>query len=82
MVRVQVLYFAKAREAVGISEESVDIADGATTDDLRAHLIASHPPLESVFGSCVMALNQEYVTEVQSLKERDEIAVIPPISGG
>ena len=85
MATVRVLYFAKAREVAETSEESVTLqSESATTTGLLAQLVALHPRLESVLESCVLALNQEYVSrgEVVQLKDGDEVAVIPPLSGG
>ena len=83
---VRVLYFAKAREAAGITEEEVHLAEElvTTTVQLIPHLIQLHPMLEGVFNSCVLALNQEYLSQGESvvLKHGDEVAVIPPLSGG
>ena len=64
MVRVQVLYFARAREATGsMTEESFEVGGAAAdTDALRAALVAKHPSLQSVLESCVLAVNQEYAT--------------------
>jgi molybdopterin synthase catalytic subunit len=84
MVELRVLYFAKAREVVGKSEEAVTLAAPATAASLQAHLVATYPDLASVLRSCVFALNQEYVQMEASvpLKDGDEVAVIPPLSGG
>ncbi|MDA9098178.1 MoaD/ThiS family protein [bacterium] len=80
MPSVTVLYFARAREATGgLVEEAFDAAD---TDSLRAALIDRHPGLQTVLQSAVLAVNQEYATENLALTDRDEVAVIPPISGG
>ena len=84
MVRVQVLYFARAREATGgMTEESFEVGGAAAdTDALRAALVAKHPSLQSVLESCVLAVNQEYATGNTALSEGCEVAIIPPISGG
>ena len=84
MVRVQVLYFARAREATGgMTEESFEVGGAAAdTDALRAALVEKHPSLQSVLESCVLAVNQEYATGNTALSEGCEVAVIPPISGG
>mmetsp|Transcript_4616 Transcript_4616/g.9986 ORF Transcript_4616/g.9986 Transcript_4616/m.9986 type:complete len:84 (+) Transcript_4616:119-370(+) len=83
-MRIKLLFFAKSREVVGKSEEDINVEEGATTVELRAKLIAKYPGLESVMKTCVFALNQEYVpqSEAAPLKEGDEVAVIPPLSGG
>ena len=63
----------------GLTEETFDAED---TDQLKAALTAKHPALASVLQSAVLAVNQEYVTERLTLRDRDEVAIIPPISGG
>ena len=80
MPTVTVLYFVRAREATGgLIEETLDAEH---TDALRAVLVERHPELESVLKSAVLAVNQEYATANVALRDRDEVAVIPPISGG
>ncbi len=83
-MQIKVLYFAKSREVTGISEQVLDLPDGADTADLLQCIISCHPALESVMKTCVFALNQEYVRpqEREKLKDGDEVAVIPPLSGG
>ena len=75
-----VVYFARAREATGgLVEETFDVVD---SDEVRVALVKQHPGLETVLRSAVLAVNQEYCVETTALRERDEVAVIPPISGG
>jgi molybdopterin converting factor subunit 1 len=83
-MRVSVLYFARSREVTGQSEESLELPAGATTRQLAARLTERHPGLASVLRACVFAVNQEYVRleDGVELKEGDEVAVIPPLSGG
>lgn len=83
-MQVKVLFFAASREAAGKSEETVELGDGATTQELLQYLVQSYPALESVMRSCVFAVNQEYVPQSQALalQQNDEVAIIPPLSGG
>jgi molybdopterin converting factor subunit 1 len=95
-VTVNVLYFAASRDAAGTPRETVALpsadADAsspptttpATTDTLLDALVERHPALEPVLRSCVLALNQEYVArgEGRALRDGDEVAVVPPLSGG
>jgi molybdopterin converting factor subunit 1 len=83
-MRIKVLFFAKSREVAGLSEQDLELRDGANTEDLLCQILASHPALESVMKTCVFALNQEYVRpqDKQPLKDGDEVAIIPPLSGG
>ena len=87
---MKVLYFAAAREAVGVTEEDIgmnEVGEAANSvGKFREMLIKRHPELESVMKSCVFALNQEYILrdneDTKSIKDGDVVAVIPPISGG
>lgn len=67
MPAVQVLYFARAREATGgLAEETFELdAAAADTEHLKAALVAKHPALSSVLESAVLAVNQEYATRVR-----------------
>ncbi len=83
-MRIKVLFFAKSREVAGVSEQWFELPSGADTEALLTSLLASFPALESVMKTCVFALNQEYVRpqDKESLKDGDEVAIIPPLSGG
>mmetsp|Transcript_9535 Transcript_9535/g.31372 ORF Transcript_9535/g.31372 Transcript_9535/m.31372 type:complete len:85 (+) Transcript_9535:111-365(+) len=84
MPRVKVLYFARAREAAGVSEEAVELeAAASTTKNLLEKLVAAHPQLQSVLDCITLAINEEYAEgDDVELKAGDEVALIPPISGG
>ncbi|KAL2630847.1 hypothetical protein R1flu_015533 [Riccia fluitans] len=82
VVRVKVLLFARARELVGRSQVDLAVKEGATTAECVAELTKQFPALEIMRNSVVVALNFDYVTEPVMVKEGDEMAIIPPISGG
>lgn len=83
-MKVTILYFAVSREAVGKDREELQLAEGWTTHALHQQLVNTYPRLQSVMKSCVFAVNQEYValSEDLQLKDGDEVAIIPPLSGG
>ena len=70
--------------AGGESETSVELPPGGTTAQLRSILAERFPSLAEAAGSITLAVNQEYLDEgaVEALKDGDEVALIPPISGG
>ncbi len=85
MPTVRVLFFAKSREVSGVAEQAFTLSDAdANTTALVAALLVAHPGLAGVMRSCVLALNQEYLEQdaCVPLKEGDEVAIIPPLSGG
>lgn len=55
--------------------------EGQTVAAVRAHLLATYPQLVGL-RSLLIAVNNEYADETMVLKETDEIALIPPVSGG
>lgn len=79
-----VLFFARGRELAGQSETSVQLKDAADTIQLVDHLLKLYPKLAQIMTTSVLSLNQEYLSTEQkvSLKDGDEVAVIPPVSGG
>lgn len=81
-MNVTVLLFASARDAAGASRVSLTLVAGATAQDARARLVALHPGLARVLPTCRTARNRELVSDDTPLSEGDELALIPPVSGG
>lgn len=79
---VQALLFARAQELAGVSEVALEIQEGWTTATCFAAVVAKYPALESISSCIMVALNHDYVTEPVPVKDGDELALIPPISGG
>ena len=68
--------------AAGTSECELELQDGADTDAFVPALLERYAALEKLAPRCAVALNGEYVTAPQLLKDRDELGLIPPLSGG
>jgi molybdopterin converting factor subunit 1 len=81
MMTVRIRFFALGRELVGRSELAYTLEDGATLHNVIQRLKAEHPALERL-PSCMLAINSDYADESQPLRDGDEIALIPPVSGG
>jgi molybdopterin synthase catalytic subunit/molybdopterin converting factor small subunit len=76
-VQVVVKLFAGLRELAGTGERRLELADGATAADVWGELgIGDEPP------GLLYAVNKEYAEPDRALSEGDEVAVIPPVSGG
>jgi molybdopterin converting factor subunit 1 len=81
-MRVRVELFAGLREVIGQREFEVDLPEGASVGDLREGLARDFPKLAPFLPSLVCAVNQEYRSQGYLLQDGDEVALIPPISGG
>ena len=78
---LRVLTFGIARDITGTSNLAVEMSDGTTVGELKSHLLAQYPQFESL-SALFIAVNAEYEEDHAILQERDEIALIPPVSGG
>ncbi len=80
---VRLLLFARLRDALeGEGEVSVSLPDGATGRDLAAWLGCRSASLEPLTRASRLAVNRTYADWGVELREGDEVAVIPPVSGG
>ena len=80
-MRVRVLLFASLRERLGAREMSVEVPEGTTAAGLLERLGRQRPPLAAA-GRLSVAVNEEYCDPERILRDGDEIALIPPVSGG
>jgi len=74
--------FAAARDLAGTATVVLDLPQGATVAELRQELLHQLPALATLLPRCLIAVNHEFAPDALSLKPQDEIAVIPPVSGG
>ena len=80
---VQVRLFAILRERAGRESIELELHDGATVSDLL-RMLRQRGPLSDLIGQMpvVMAVNRDYATPATPLHADDELALIPPVSGG
>jgi molybdopterin synthase catalytic subunit len=81
-VKVTALLFARLREQAGGDRFALELPGGSTVADVYAELRRLHPALEARRNSVRAALNQEFAGWDDPLAEGDEVAFIPPVSGG
>ncbi len=80
-MRLRVLFFGVLRERFG-AEEILEQFPGTTVSDLVRYYRAVSPELASLWGSIAVAVNQQYSAANVSLSSGDEVALLPPVSGG
>jgi molybdopterin converting factor subunit 1 len=81
-VRVKVLFFGRMREVTGLTEEAVDVRADSTLSDLFDQYSARFPQLAAFRTSLVASRNQEFAAWDSRLSADDDIAFLPPVSGG
>jgi MoaE-MoaD fusion protein len=81
-MQVRVLYLGILRDIAGCSHEVVSLADGSRLGDLYTDLERRFPRLQGFRNSLALALNQEYADAAAELHNNDEVALLPPVSGG
>ncbi len=81
-MRVRVLFFGMLKELAGKPAEALDLPEGASIRDVLAHYEKQIPRLKESISSLALALNQQYASPDAKLKADDEIALLPPVSGG
>jgi molybdopterin converting factor subunit 1 len=78
---MKVLAFGVVKEIFNNSIVDVDLADGATVEKLKTLLEKKYPLLNQL-GSYMISVNNEYATMNYVIQKGDEVAIIPPVSGG
>ena len=79
---MKILLFAQIKDAVGAAELELKISGSPDTDALWRTLIASQPKLAAFQSSTRLAHNGEYADAQTIFSDADEVALIPPVSGG
>ncbi len=78
---LEILTFGIARDIIGSSILTLETTEGATVDTLKRQILERYPRFITL-SSLMIAVNTEYGDDTTTLKAGDEIALIPPVSGG
>ncbi len=81
-MQITIRFFAILRERAGVSEMTLDVPSGSTVAGASTRLGQQFPQVSSMLGRVAYAVNQSYVPIETELHEGDELALIPPVSGG
>ena len=81
-IEVRVRYFAMIRELLGRGEETRTVEAGSSVGALLDAIVAEHPRLAGAKRTTMLMVNRQYAEPERVLAEGDEVALIPPVSGG
>jgi molybdopterin converting factor small subunit len=80
-MKVNILAFGIAKDIFGGSTIPTELPNDATISNLKYQLEKQYPQLKKL-ATYMVAVNNEYALDGDTIHERDEIAIIPPVSGG
>lgn len=81
-IKIRLKLFSVAKDLAGFDEKVIEVPTGSPSDSIFGYLIQQNPKFERWKPSLRIAVNMEYVDKTKVLCEGDEVAVIPPVSGG
>jgi len=81
-MRVRILFFGVLKEIMGASADTLEVPQDSSVADVLAHYETKIPRFRESLPSLALAVNREYAGPGTKLKENDEIALLPPVSGG
>ena len=79
---MNVKLFARLRELVGAGDLALEVPGGTTVADVWAALVAAHPAADVYARSMSCAVNLDYARMTTTVSDGDEVAFLPPVSGG
>ena len=81
-MQVRVLFFGGLKDLAGKSSDLLELPEGALVRDVLAHYLSKVPRMKESMASLAVAVNREYAGAETGLKSGDEVALLPPVSGG
>ncbi len=82
MISIRLKFFAYARELVGRKEITFEIESDATVKNLMEQILMEYPSLREIHDHIIIAVNKNTCKSDRRLKDGDEVAILPPVSGG
>jgi len=81
-MRVRILFFGMLKDLAGRSSDSLELREGSLVRDVLDHYQAHVPRMRDSMASLAVAVNQQYAAAETPLRSNDEVALLPPVSGG
>jgi MoaE-MoaD fusion protein len=82
VMKIRVLFFGILKDLVGSPAEPLRLPEGATLSDVLEHYASRIPRVRELTSSIAVSVNQEYASLDTKLNDDDEVALLPPVSGG
>lgn len=81
-MRIHVLFFGQLKDAVGRSTDEIELPAGSSVGTVFEHYASEYPRLREMSASIAIARNHEFAARAVALTDGDEVALMPPVSGG
>jgi molybdopterin synthase catalytic subunit/molybdopterin converting factor small subunit len=81
-MRIRVLFFGQLKDVVGRATDEIEVAAGSSVGTVFEHYASEYPRLRDMAASIAMARNHEFAGRAVALADGDEVALMPPVSGG
>ncbi len=81
-MKIRLKLFSVARDLAGFDEKLIEVPSGSQAETVLAYLVQHNVGFERWKSSLRIAVNMEYSDRSRTLREGDEVAIIPPVSGG
>jgi molybdopterin converting factor subunit 1 len=81
-IRLNVLFFGRLKDTIGHAQESIEIPSDSDIEDLFAQCVARYPALAEHRTAIAVSRNREFAAWSTPLHSGDEVAFLPPVSGG
>ena len=81
-IHITLLYFAGAKEATGVRMESIELLKNTSIKELLSQLSITYPKIRDMLNTIQVSVNYKVADKGTILNEGDEVAIMPPISGG
>lgn len=81
-IKIKVLYFANVKEVAGTREDEFIISNPASSDLLLRRIQEAHPGIKELLKTITISVNCRVILHNVLLKDKDEVALMPPVAGG
>ena len=82
IINIKILYFAFIKELTGVRSDKMKLPYGSTIHNLLTNILDIYPQIHNLLKSIKVSVNYKVVDTDTILKDGDEVALLPPISGG